>query len=287
MKRIAVVVGFIGIAIAGFMASGSSAVVAQLVTNDDKITICHASGQEGTLKFETLTLAPEAVFGQAGHFFENGTPRAGHEQDYMGPCQGDTTSTSTTTTTETEPTDVCPNIPGNQESVPPGFALIDGLCQPIDINPQCAPPLVFNPATGLCEGGSNPPPPPFKCPNGEEPIHGQDGNPGNDSCNPCDAPVNLQTCPPPPTNVTSTESTPTTTTDTTTTTESGTTETTPQSPPPVVNQPKPNNPQGGKKHHNKPKPHKPNNANKMPPLCPVGVTAANSPQEPCAVQGSG
>jgi len=33
-----------------------------------------------------LTLPHVAVHGTAGHFFENGTPQAGHEQDYFGAC---------------------------------------------------------------------------------------------------------------------------------------------------------------------------------------------------------
>ena len=64
---------------------------------DEKITICHAAGLAGTTHFVTLELPREAVFGEAGHFFENGTPRAGHEQDYMGPCRDETTTTTTTT----------------------------------------------------------------------------------------------------------------------------------------------------------------------------------------------
>ena len=58
----------------------------------------------------TLTLPYNAVFGQAGHFNEDGTPQAGHEQDYLGPCQ-----------TPPPPTDVCPNIDGNQATVPDGM----------------------------------------------------------------------------------------------------------------------------------------------------------------------
>lgn len=56
----------------------------------DKVTICHAAGLEGTTKYVTLTISPNAVYGangNAGHFEENGTPRAGHEQDYFGACQ--------------------------------------------------------------------------------------------------------------------------------------------------------------------------------------------------------
>jgi hypothetical protein len=62
------------------------------VTNagDDKVTICHAAGLEGTTHYVTLTISPNAVYGangNAGHFEENGTPRAGHEQDYFGACR--------------------------------------------------------------------------------------------------------------------------------------------------------------------------------------------------------
>src|SRR3990172_9622991 len=55
----------------------------------EMITICHAAGQAGTTQFTTLHLPYVAVYGQAGHFNEDGTPRAGHEDDYLGPCEGD------------------------------------------------------------------------------------------------------------------------------------------------------------------------------------------------------
>jgi hypothetical protein len=61
----------------------------------DKVTICHAAGQAGTTKFVTLTISENAVYGRhgnAGHFNENGTTRAGHEQDYFGPCLTPTSS---------------------------------------------------------------------------------------------------------------------------------------------------------------------------------------------------
>jgi hypothetical protein len=51
------------------------------------VTICHAAGQEGTTHFNTLTLPYVAVYGEAGHFYENGTPQAGHEDDYLGECE--------------------------------------------------------------------------------------------------------------------------------------------------------------------------------------------------------
>jgi len=55
-------------------------------TRAEKVTICHAVGQADTTHYVTLNLPRQAVFGEAGHFFENGTTRAGHEQDYLGPC---------------------------------------------------------------------------------------------------------------------------------------------------------------------------------------------------------
>lgn len=51
------------------------------------MTICHGAGQDDTTKFVTMTLSTNAVNrdqGNGGHFFENGTPKAGHEQDYVG-----------------------------------------------------------------------------------------------------------------------------------------------------------------------------------------------------------
>lgn len=59
----------------------------QPVFGAEKVTICHAAGREGTTKFVTLNLAYPAVYGEAGHFYENGTPRAGHEDDYLGACE--------------------------------------------------------------------------------------------------------------------------------------------------------------------------------------------------------
>lgn len=55
----------------------------------DMVTICHGAGQDDTTQFVTLTLARNAVYqdqGNGGHFYENGTPKAGHEQDYLGEC---------------------------------------------------------------------------------------------------------------------------------------------------------------------------------------------------------
>jgi len=57
----------------------------------EKVTICHAAGLAGTDQYVELSIAGQAVYGgsgNAGHFDENGTPLAGHEEDYFGPCEG-------------------------------------------------------------------------------------------------------------------------------------------------------------------------------------------------------
>ena len=69
----------------------------------DKITICHATGQSGTDHFVTLELPYQAVYGNGGHFNENGTPQAGHEDDYLGACVGDPTEEPTETVEPTDP----------------------------------------------------------------------------------------------------------------------------------------------------------------------------------------
>ena len=71
-----------------------------VIAKSDKVTICHAAGREGTTHYVTLTISENAVYGRkgnAGHFEENGTPRAGHEQDYFGPCKTDNSSSPTPT----------------------------------------------------------------------------------------------------------------------------------------------------------------------------------------------
>ncbi len=88
---------------------GSSGSATFALTTNDKVTLCHAAGRAGTTQFVTLTISYNAAFGQAGHFYEDGTPRAGHEDDYLGPCN------------PPPPTDVCPNIEGNQADVPAGM----------------------------------------------------------------------------------------------------------------------------------------------------------------------
>ncbi len=67
----------------------------------EMVTLCHAAGQEGTLQFTTMTISWNAAFGQAGHFNEDGTPAAGHENDYLGACVVDPTATLNPTSSPT------------------------------------------------------------------------------------------------------------------------------------------------------------------------------------------
>ena len=69
--------------------------------SQDTVVICHAAGQDDTTKFVTLRLPIKAVFGKAGHFNENGTAAAGHEDDYLGPCVTPPTTVPETTIPET------------------------------------------------------------------------------------------------------------------------------------------------------------------------------------------
>jgi hypothetical protein len=64
----------------------------------DTVTICHAAGLAGTTQFTTLTIPQPAV---SAHFDDDGTPAAGHEDDYLGACAGDIVTTTTTVIEET------------------------------------------------------------------------------------------------------------------------------------------------------------------------------------------
>ena len=71
--------------------------------DDRKVTICHAAGLDGTAKFVEITVGWNAVYGPAGHFYENGTPRAGHEDDTLGACPTPPPTTTAPPTTTTPP----------------------------------------------------------------------------------------------------------------------------------------------------------------------------------------
>jgi hypothetical protein len=45
-----------------------------------KVTVCHAAGLAGTTHYIAITISEN---GLNGHFLNNGTPKAGHEEDYI------------------------------------------------------------------------------------------------------------------------------------------------------------------------------------------------------------
>lgn len=98
---------------AATVALALSIALAGTASANDKVTICHAAGKAGTTKYVTLTISHNALYGangNAGHFSENGTPRAGHEQDYFGACKTTTPDPTPTPTPKTTPTPDNPTV---------------------------------------------------------------------------------------------------------------------------------------------------------------------------------
>lgn len=141
-------------------AAGITAALATTALADppNEVTFCHIAGlASDPANSVTLTLPPQAVYGNGGHFNENGTTQAGHENDYLGPCQGDTTTTGTTTTdvttTDVTTTVVTTDVTTTQETTIPS-------------------------GPGCVETGA-----------------GKDGEEGNDSCAPRPTPTNPTSTP--------------------------------------------------------------------------------------------
>lgn len=86
MKKIVLII-CLALLLAGLVLSGSE--VQTTAKPPEKVTICHAAGRDDTEHYIELTVGWSAVYGPAGHFYENGTPQAGHEHDYLGPCVGE------------------------------------------------------------------------------------------------------------------------------------------------------------------------------------------------------
>lgn len=241
----------------------------------EKITICHAAGQEGTTHFVTLTISRNAVFGPAGHFFENGTPRAGHEQDYFGPCQTDTTTTTTTDTTTTTTTTGPPRSVATAAAVCHAPIDLYFVVGEIDGNPAMVDPDTIpgskSGITLINVFESNPA-------DGQTVAVTTDGHcvhQGDTTTTTTTETTTTTSTEPPPTTTTETE---TTTTQPPTTTEPPTTTTT--SPP--VSQPPATKPPSSKPKP-KPKPPKQHAKPKPPPACPPGQPFTGK----CGVQGSG
>jgi hypothetical protein len=87
----------------------------------EKVTLCHAAGQDGTEQFVTLNLSYPAVYGNSGHLNEDGTSQAGHEGDYLGECivEPVTTTTVLVSTTSTVPVSTTTTVPVSTTSTVP------------------------------------------------------------------------------------------------------------------------------------------------------------------------
>ena len=106
------------------------------VPNGTSVTFCHIAGLADDPANEiTLTIAIAGAVGEAGHFGENGTTNAGHEQDYVGPC------IVVEPPVDTE--EVCQD--GEIVVVPVGTVEDDGTCDtdepPVDEPPVDEPPV--------------------------------------------------------------------------------------------------------------------------------------------------
>jgi outer membrane biosynthesis protein TonB len=72
---------YIAVLVAALFVLGTSAVIAK----QDKVLVCHATSSEANPYVTLEVPANEGGYPQ-GHYTENGTPKAGHEDDYLGAC---------------------------------------------------------------------------------------------------------------------------------------------------------------------------------------------------------
>lgn len=107
----------------------------------DKVTICHAAGLDGTTKYVEITVGYPAAFGPAGHFYEDGTPQAGHEDDILGPCPTPPTEPPVTDPPVTDPPVTEPPVTEPPVIIPPVTE------PPVTDPPVTDPPAVTPPVT--------------------------------------------------------------------------------------------------------------------------------------------
>lgn len=128
----------------------------------DKITICHATSSE-TNPYETLELPEQAVYGQAGHFNEDGTTQAGHEEDYLGECIVEATPTPEPTespepTASPIPTPSVPPSPNPTETpeTTPEVTPTPTPEETVEPTPTPTPTPVLTGCQSNCGGGGHP-----------------------------------------------------------------------------------------------------------------------------------
>lgn len=135
----------------------------------EKVTICHVAGQLGSEQYVEITAAYNAVYGQAGHFNEDGTPNAGHEQDIEGPCPTveTTTTTAAPTTTTTQATTTTVDGTTTTTDDPPSSTTTEPPPETTSTSttPTTAPTTTSaGPSTSITETTLVQPPPPIEQP---------------------------------------------------------------------------------------------------------------------------
>ena len=87
------------------LAIGASLLIAGTAqaTKPEKVYVCHGAGRDGTTKYVTLHVPANAGGFPQGHFTENGTAEAGHEDDYLGKCDDDEEEPTPTPTSTPTP----------------------------------------------------------------------------------------------------------------------------------------------------------------------------------------
>ena len=212
------VLAAIGLAVGLATGGSADATIAHGTTGGGHapVTICH---KPGTPAEQTLVVDDDAVWGHL------------HHGDHLGTCN------------PPPPVDVCPNIAGDQGTIPAGLVKdAQGNC--VENETETTPTETTPTETT---------PPADRCPPGMTPTAGKDGKSGDDECEyptttatdttPTTATDTTPTTATDTTPTTATDTTPTTTTDTTPTTTTDTTPTTtppaPFTPPPTTTTTKP------------------------------------------------
>ena len=104
------------------------------------VTICHFTSSE-TNPWVEITAAYPAIYGPAGHFSEPGSPNAGHENDFEGPCLEEPTNVpeptsvpdpTATPTDAPQPTPTPSDEPGEPTPTPTDESC-DGECDPTEV----------------------------------------------------------------------------------------------------------------------------------------------------------
>jgi len=146
---------------------------------EHKTSLCHATGNSDTFPAKKYVLIPPseagAVFGHLGDSHQNGNDiippfefeGTTYSQHWDAVGQAIFAAGCEVEEEEEPPTDVCPNLEGNQESIPEGM-IKDGQGNCVVPPVIIVPPVVVEPPTG--------------CPDGLPANAGKDGEAGNDDC---------------------------------------------------------------------------------------------------------